>query len=72
MEGAAAAHVCALYRLPFLEVRGISNLVEDRDRERWRIPLAAGAAQQAVGRLAAGLFRSPAEHQPPAQRPPQR
>jgi futalosine hydrolase len=70
MEGAAAAHVCALYRLPFLEVRGISNLVEDRDRERWRIPLAAGAAQQAVGRLAAGLFRSPAEHPSPAQRQP--
>ena len=25
MEGAAAAHVCALYGAPFLEVRGISN-----------------------------------------------
>jgi futalosine hydrolase len=52
MEGAAAAHVCALYRLPFLEVRGISNLVEDRDRERWRIATAAGAARQAVRALA--------------------
>jgi futalosine hydrolase len=55
MEGAAAAHVCALYRLPFLEVRGISNLVEDRDRERWRIAAAAGAARQAVSALA-GAF----------------
>jgi futalosine hydrolase len=48
MEGAAAAHVCALYDLPFLEVRGISNLVEDRDRSKWRIPEAARAAQDAV------------------------
>jgi futalosine hydrolase len=56
MEGAAAAHVCALYRLPFLEVRGISNLVEDRDRERWRIALAVRLAQEAVRRLAAGLL----------------
>jgi futalosine hydrolase len=48
MEGAAAAHVCTLYDLPFLEVRGISNLVEDRDRAKWRIPQAARAAQEAV------------------------
>jgi futalosine hydrolase len=48
MEGAAFAHVAALYQVPFLEVRGISNLVEDRDRERWRIEDAASAAAQAV------------------------
>jgi futalosine hydrolase len=51
MEGAAAAHVCALYDVPFLEVRGISNLVEDRDRAKWRIQEAAEAAQRAVLRL---------------------
>ena len=48
MEGAAAAHVCALYSVPFLELRGISNLVEDRDRSRWQIATAARAVQQAV------------------------
>lgn len=48
MEGAAAAHVCALYGLLFLEVRGVSNLVEDRDRSHWQIAAAAGAAQRAV------------------------
>lgn len=37
MEGAAAAHICALYGVPFLEVRGISNLVGDRDREHWQV-----------------------------------
>jgi len=37
MEGAAAAHVCFIYGVPFLEVRGISNMVVDRDREGWDI-----------------------------------
>jgi futalosine hydrolase len=48
MEGAAAAHVCALYEMPFLEIRGISNIVENRDRSRWNIPLAVSAVQKAV------------------------
>jgi futalosine hydrolase len=51
MEGAAAAHVCALYGVPFLEVRGVSNMVENRDRSRWNIPLAAKVAQEAVRKL---------------------
>lgn len=48
MEGAAAAHICTLYDVPFLEVRGISNLVEDRQPDRWDIPGAAEAAQSAL------------------------
>jgi futalosine hydrolase len=55
MEGAAAAHVCALHDVPFLEVRGISNLVEDRDRSKWRIQEAAGAAQAVALKLAENL-----------------
>ncbi len=51
MEGAAAAHVCALHGVPFLEVRGVSNLVEDRDRSKWRIADATAAAQAVVLRL---------------------
>ena len=46
MEGAAAAHVCSLYDVPFLEVRAISNLVEDRDPSKWDIPLACRIAQE--------------------------
>jgi futalosine hydrolase len=53
MEGAAAAHVCAIYGVPFLEVRGISNLLVDRDRASWRIDDAAAAAQRVVGTLLA-------------------
>mgnify|MGYP002640526549 CR=1 FL=1 len=48
MEGAAAAHVCVLYGVPFVELRGISNAVEDRDLSRWDLPLANGRAQEAA------------------------
>lgn len=48
MEGAALAHVAAIYDVPLLEVRAVSNLVEDRDMSRWRIREAAETAQAAV------------------------
>jgi len=48
MEGAAAALVCARANIPFCEVRGISNLVEDRNLERWNLSGAADIAQQAL------------------------
>jgi futalosine hydrolase len=51
MEGAAYAHVAALYAIPFLEVRGISNLVEDRDLSRWRLQDAAFRAAEAAALL---------------------
>ena len=47
MEGAPAAHLCQLYGVPFLELRSISNQVEDRQVEKWDLPLAAARAQQA-------------------------
>lgn len=46
MEGAAVAHVALLYGVDAMEVRGISNMVEDRDLSRWDIPLAAEMAQR--------------------------
>ncbi|MQA92922.1 MAG: hypothetical protein GEU90_22310, partial [Gemmatimonas sp.] len=46
MEGAAYAHVAAFYGVPFAEIRGISNLVEDRDTSRWRIAQGAEAAAE--------------------------
>lgn len=48
MEGAAVAQVAELHNIPWVEVRGISNIVEDRDLKKWDIPSAAQAAQQAV------------------------
>lgn len=40
MEGAAVFYAAAQYQLPVLQVRGISNYVEPRNRERWEINLA--------------------------------
>jgi futalosine hydrolase len=48
MEGAAAAHVCALYGIPFQEIRGVSNRAGDRDKKRWDLDRAVTASQQAV------------------------
>lgn len=48
MEGAAIAHVCCLYRIPCLEIRGVSNIVEDRDPKKWNLMLAAKNCQNVV------------------------
>lgn len=37
MEGAALHYVCLLEKVPFLQVRGISNLVGERDKSQWKI-----------------------------------
>ncbi|MBT5829851.1 MAG: futalosine hydrolase, partial [Candidatus Latescibacteria bacterium] len=51
MEGAAAAQLCLLYNVPFLELRAISNQVEDRNRDAWDIPLALERSQTATSKL---------------------
>ncbi len=48
MEGAGAAHVAALYEIPFIEIRAISNQVGDRDKSRWDLPLSFQRCSQAV------------------------
>jgi futalosine hydrolase len=48
MEGAAIAHVAHLHRIPAGEIRGISNMVGDRDKASWQIRQAADSAQQAT------------------------
>ncbi len=51
MEGAAAAHICAMYGVPMVEVRGISNIIEDRDMKKWDINRAALNCNKAVMEL---------------------
>ena len=57
MEGAAVAQVAELHGVPWLEVRGISNIVEDRDLIKWDILQAAEAAQLAIKRIVEGWNR---------------
>lgn len=48
MEGAAAAQVCLINKVPLMELRAMSNIVEDRDPSKWDIALAASRAQEAL------------------------
>jgi futalosine hydrolase len=40
MEGAAFFYGCLSAGIPFVEIRGVSNFVEPRDRAAWDLPLA--------------------------------
>jgi len=40
MEGAAFHYACLQEKIPFLQLRSISNYVEVRDKSKWNIPLA--------------------------------
>lgn len=53
MEGAALHYVCATLKVPFLQIRSISNWVEPRDKTRWQI----GAALQNLNKTAIGLLQ---------------
>lgn len=48
MEGAASAQVAALYKVDFMEIRGGSNRVGQRDKTEWNIPLGAKRASRGV------------------------
>ena len=48
MEGAGVVFTCLRYGVDCLEIRGISNLVDDRDMSAWDIPRAVEAAQRFV------------------------
>jgi futalosine hydrolase len=48
MEGAAVALVALQHGVDCLEVRGVSNLVEDRDLSRWDIPFAVEQSQRFI------------------------
>jgi futalosine hydrolase len=51
MEGAAVAHICAKYAIPMIEIRGISNIIEERDLKKWNIPLAVSNCSKAVNEV---------------------
>lgn len=48
MEGAAIAQVCAIYKIPMLGIRGISNIAGIRDKRKWNLKLASENCQKAV------------------------
>lgn len=51
MEGGAVARVCAEFAVPCLEVRCVSNMVEDRNLGNWQLAAAVHKCGQAVSLL---------------------
>lgn len=56
MEGAAVARVCQSFNLPVLELRCVSNLVEDRQRGSWQLQDASRQCGEAVALLLPALL----------------
>lgn len=48
MEGAAVAHICTVYGVPMIEMRGISNIVDTRDTKKWNVRRASENCQRFV------------------------
>ncbi|MDX9782162.1 MAG: futalosine hydrolase [Bacteroidales bacterium] len=57
MEGAAFFYVCLLEKVPFVELRSVSNEVGERDRGKWNIPLALSALRESVKELLEALAK---------------
>jgi futalosine hydrolase len=55
MEGFAVLRAAELAGVPALELRTVSNLVDERDRSRWRFDDAFAALETALRRLVAEL-----------------
>jgi len=55
MEGFGVLRAAALAGVPALELRSISNAVDERDRSRWQVEEALAALRSALARLVRGL-----------------
>ena len=55
MEGAAFMCACLVNGVPFAQVRAVSNAVQKRNREAWRMGEAIGSLGRAVARILEGL-----------------
>jgi len=57
MEGAAVARACLQFGLPLLELRCISNLVEDRNLQHWQLKNACRRCGEVAAMVVEGLPR---------------
>lgn len=56
MEGAAFMCACLINKTPFAQVRAVSNVVERRNREAWRIPEALATLTKTCGAILGELL----------------
>jgi futalosine hydrolase len=59
MEGAGLHYTCRMLQIPFLQLRGISNLVGERNKENWKISLAIEQVNQSLIRLLTRIATEP-------------
>lgn len=55
MEGAAVFQVCEEFDVPCMQIRAISNRVEQRDKNNWKIPLAIHNLNKVVEKIISTL-----------------
>ncbi|MBT8333328.1 MAG: futalosine hydrolase [Desulfobacterales bacterium] len=58
MEGAAVARVCREFSVPMIEIRVVSNLVEDRPTSSWKLTEASHKSACAASLIIQGLQES--------------
>ena len=63
MEGAALARVCQGFGIDFLELRCVSNMVEDRNPSKWQLKEACMTAGFAVTKVVKGLSGAEFSHE---------
>jgi len=51
MEGAAFMYACLIHQLPFAEIRAVSNIVERRNREAWKLAEAIASLNDTALRI---------------------
>lgn len=59
MEGAALHYACRMLQIPFLQLRGISNLVGERNKSNWNISLAIEQVNQTLIQLLTSIAIEP-------------
>ncbi|WP_417909632.1 futalosine hydrolase [Candidatus Electronema sp. PJ] len=57
MEGAAVARVCEAFGLPCVELRCISNMAGERDKQKWQLREACSRAGKAAAAAVSSLLR---------------
>ena len=55
MEGAACFMVCQYFDIPCIQIRAVSNKVEERDISKWNIPLAVNNLNVALEKIIKAL-----------------
>ncbi len=57
MEGAALHYVCLSMRIPFVQIRGVSNLIGERNKLNWRIHEAIAGSNALLMRMFENLSK---------------